>query len=373
MAGYLEDSGFEVFEAENGERGVELFHDRAPHIVLCDLRMPKLSGLEVLERLVASSPETPIIIVSGTGDISDAIRALKHGAWDYITKPIQDLGVLEHAINKALDQARLTRENREYREHLERTNARLEASLRKLEEDEWAARRIQFQLLPESPYTCEHYEFERLLKTSTYLSGDFVDYFRIDANYHGFYIADVSGHGVSSAFITVLLKSTMNYYLEQYRGSENNVVLDPSTVLKLLNGHIAAQDLGKYLTMFYGVLDERDNTLHYANGGQFPEPILTDGTEAQFIEAPALPVGLFEDAAYESRSLALPEAFCLVMFSDGVFEIMEQDSLHERKNALRSMVDSAATDVRALARALDLESRDVLIDDVTLLVVRKGD
>jgi sigma-B regulation protein RsbU (phosphoserine phosphatase) len=82
------------------------------------------------------------------GGMSDAIQALKLGAWDYVTKPIEDMAVLEHAINHALERARLRRENREHREHLEGVNEQLRQTVRQLQEDEAAARRIQFQLLP---------------------------------------------------------------------------------------------------------------------------------------------------------------------------------------------------------------------------------
>jgi len=81
--------------------------------------MPELDGYEVIRRVREEAPELPLIVISGTGHINDAVRALKLGAWDYITKPIEDMNVILHAIDKALERARLIRENREYREHLE--------------------------------------------------------------------------------------------------------------------------------------------------------------------------------------------------------------------------------------------------------------
>lgn len=116
---YLEDSGFSVLQAENGRQGLELFHREDPDLVLLDLRMPEVDGLEVLATITRESAETPVIVVSGMGTIGDAIKALKYGAWDYIAKPIHDMAVLEHAVNKALERANLLKENRQYREHLE--------------------------------------------------------------------------------------------------------------------------------------------------------------------------------------------------------------------------------------------------------------
>jgi len=116
---YLEDMDYEVIEAQNGREGLELFKSFKPDLVLCDLRMPEVDGLEVLSMIREQSPDTPIIVASGTGVIGDAIEAVRRGAWNYLLKPIQDLSTLQHAISQALERARLIRENRAYQERLE--------------------------------------------------------------------------------------------------------------------------------------------------------------------------------------------------------------------------------------------------------------
>jgi putative two-component system response regulator len=119
FAAFLEDHNYEALESENGEEGLEMFRKENPDIVLCDLKMPVLDGLGFLKEIAKESSETPIIMVSGTGDIDDVIEAIRLGAWDYITKPIYDMGVMELALNKAIERANLLKENRLYREHLE--------------------------------------------------------------------------------------------------------------------------------------------------------------------------------------------------------------------------------------------------------------
>ncbi len=116
---YLEDQDFVVHEAENGRRGLKLFEELKPDLVMVDLRMPEIDGLEVLKRIHADSPDTPLIVISGTGVLNDAIEALRCGAWDYILKPVQDLNVLLHAVNSNLERSRLIKENRRYQQHLE--------------------------------------------------------------------------------------------------------------------------------------------------------------------------------------------------------------------------------------------------------------
>ncbi|WP_428609543.1 EAL domain-containing protein [Sedimenticola sp.] len=116
---YLEDYGYRVIEADNGRAGIALFDSINPDLVLVDLRMPEVDGLQVLEYVVNKSPDTPIIVVSGTGVIDDVIEALHLGAWDYMLKPVQDLSVLLHAVKKTLERSYLTKENRAYQQHLE--------------------------------------------------------------------------------------------------------------------------------------------------------------------------------------------------------------------------------------------------------------
>jgi two-component sensor histidine kinase/CheY-like chemotaxis protein len=119
ITGYLEDLDYPILAAENGRKGIDLIKTRHPDLVLTDLRMPEVSGIEVLSYVKQNFPDMPVIIVSGANVFHDVVEALRLGAWNYLIKPIMDLSVLSHAVQTALEQARLIRENLEYREHLE--------------------------------------------------------------------------------------------------------------------------------------------------------------------------------------------------------------------------------------------------------------
>lgn len=374
FAFYLKRLGYTVFSAPDGRSGLELCRDIDPALVLCDLRMPGMDGLEVLAALTQDFPETPVIVVSGMGGFADAIQALKLGAWDYVTKPIEDFAILEHAVGKALERARLRAENQRYREHLELVNGQLERSLRKLQEDETAGRNIQFRLLPDEHVVFggdDGYECSRHLQTSAILSGDFVDYFDIDDDHFGFYMADVSGHGVSSAFITVLLKSYMGRYVERKRQQGDRTILDPAAVLAGLNRDILDGGHGKYLTMFYGVLNPRQARLDFANGGQFPFPILYDGETTRAIGGKSPPVGMFEGAEYRTQSLDIPDVFGISMFSDGILETLPQPGLSAKQDYLHALACGTGHDASALARTLKLDQGMPPPDDISVLSLRR--
>jgi diguanylate cyclase (GGDEF)-like protein len=119
MADYLSTKSFIILQAEDGKTGLNLFKDETPDLVLLDLRLPGMDGLEVLSHISKDAPEIPVIIVSGQGTVKDASAALKTGAWDYITKPIFDMQILDIAVHNVLERAKLLQEKNTYQKNLE--------------------------------------------------------------------------------------------------------------------------------------------------------------------------------------------------------------------------------------------------------------
>lgn len=368
---YLEDSGFELLEAGDGISGLDLFHRESPDVVLCDLRLPGMDGLDVLSAITEESPETPVIVVSGVGLVADAVQALKRGAWDFVMKPIQDMGVLESAIRRVLERAELRRQNREYREHLESLNRELRLALEQFRADAAAGKKMQFQLLPEDNSRFGEYVVTRRLYPSRYLSGDFVDYFPIDDRHFGFYIADVSGHGAASAFITVMLKTLMGQYRDALAQAGDQTIRHPEKTLQRLDGALRRQNIDKHLTLFFGVLDGHAHSLAWSSGSQFPYPILYDGHETHALNCRGRPVGLFDNATFHCRYLSLPQEFVLLLASDGILELLPQASLGEKYAALRSQLTSTQVTLNDVVKQIGLaEDRD-LPDDVALLMISR--
>jgi signal transduction histidine kinase len=114
----LSDLGYKVYTAENGQEALRIIQEINPPIVLTDIRMPVMDGIELLRRIKLQSPETEVIMVTGHGDMDLAIKSLKHEATDFIVKPIKD-EALEVALNRALERISLRRQLREYTENLE--------------------------------------------------------------------------------------------------------------------------------------------------------------------------------------------------------------------------------------------------------------
>lgn len=106
-----EDKSFQVFEAEDGEQGLEKIKETDFDLVICDIKMPKKDGLEVLELALNINPDLPFLMISGHGDIETAVDSIKKGAYDYISKP-PDLNRLLNSVRNALDRKSLLKQNR---------------------------------------------------------------------------------------------------------------------------------------------------------------------------------------------------------------------------------------------------------------------
>ncbi len=105
-----ENDTYEVFEAEDGLVGIEKIKKDDFDLVLCDIKMPKMDGVEVLEAVKKLKPETPMVMISGHGDLDTAVNTMRLGAFDYISKP-PDLNRLLNTVRIALDRKELVVEN----------------------------------------------------------------------------------------------------------------------------------------------------------------------------------------------------------------------------------------------------------------------
>jgi PAS domain S-box-containing protein len=141
LANYLEIKNFQVIQADNGFDGLSLYVSEKPDLVLVDIVMPEMTGLELTEKILEIDSDAVIIVISGTGCMMDPIKALKIGAWDFIFKPIEDFVLLDHVVSKAFDQAKMKKEKKDFEQLLkeqirQRTDALEKTNNRLLQEIE---------------------------------------------------------------------------------------------------------------------------------------------------------------------------------------------------------------------------------------------
>ncbi|MFT6470830.1 PP2C family protein-serine/threonine phosphatase [Neptuniibacter pectenicola] len=320
-----------VSTAYNCEYAKELLNEHDFSLVIAGLS--KTFTVDDIASLTELHSPKPILVLLPEADCDQVLLALRKGANDvFIQSEITDTNKeFSNSISKLLLLADLIEKKLHYRNELEK-------SLSELQIDQQAALQIQQNMLPDKELNVGGLLARYLLIPSLYLSGDFVDVVSIDADKTMFYLADVSGHGASSALVTVLLKNMTNRLVRNYNRSSSFDILSPVSTLYRINSELLDTGLGKHLSIFVGLFDNSDASLTYAVGGHHPMPILTDKTGTRFLEGRGMPVGLFPEPLFDERKLQLLDEFEITLFSDGILEMLTEESMSAKEQKLIDVV-----------------------------------
>jgi sigma-B regulation protein RsbU (phosphoserine phosphatase) len=369
LARYLEARGFYVTGYPDLAGARALFDDNIPDVIFADLSPEAIRDLA--NRLEEAETFTPIVACSSSESSADVVSALRAGAADFVLKPCNDdKGALDDVLGKLFDRVRVNRLNQLYRQELEEANRDLRDGIAELRADQRAGRKVQLRMLPEHEQVMSGLHVDHMIKPSLYLSGDFLDYFRISDDKVLVYIADVSGHGASSAFVTVLLKNLTNRLQRNLRRGSSEDILYPDRFLERINSELLDTGLGKHVTVFVGIISLSERKLNYAVGAHFPMPILSfEGGETAFLEGSGLPVGLFETPEWEVYEVPLNKPFHLTLFSDGILEVIREKGLDEKERTLLELVSGGRHTIASLSEALNLDQISELPDDIAIVSV----
>ncbi len=318
------------------------------------------SGLAVIPVLTHPSPE-------------DVAASFRRGAVDVLIEPFNqdDLSV---AVERAGGFKDLYQQNMDFRRQLERANRDLRENISILRMDQIAGRQVQQNMLPVTPLRHGDYEIAHRIIPSLYLSGDFVGYNILFDRYLLFYFADVSGHGASSAFVTVMLGFILRRILRRHLADNDFEALAraPEGFVEHINRQILAMGLDKHLTIFAGAIDMQRNMLRYTVGAQLPMPVFVDGNDARFLSGSGKPVGLFPDAVWEVQEIALPERFALVVASDGVLDCLPGATMGQKEERLLAAASRCGMQHELLCAELGFNDIKEAPDDVSVMTVTRG-
>jgi sigma-B regulation protein RsbU (phosphoserine phosphatase) len=393
---------YDFIEASDGEETLRKVAEEKPDIILLDLKMPKKSGLAVIRELRDSFDfrDVPVIVLTVVDNPEEKLKALELGASDFLVKPPSS-AELKARVNTQLQLHRISTIFKRYSEHLETVVSRKTRELRdftdRLEEmvDERvgfvkrqneelmislkAAQKIQRSFLPIAFPKVKGLAFRAVYRARDLVGGDVYNVFRIDEDTIGVFIADVSGHGIPSAMITIFMKQEVLYHSKQLHPEGGYSVTSPAELLKRVNKSFIENNIGEggyFVTAVYCTYSLKRGELKVAVAGHHALPMLKRAKgDTEVLRMEGFPIGWFEDIGdYAERDLLLDKGDALLFYTDGLFELCADGNpgwtLDELFRSITDLFKGGEMDreVRSMLAGRSGKN-EKLSDDLTLLLM----
>ncbi len=371
----LQSGDWRVHCVDGRDESLVAIPDFLPVLMLLDVQANEQAS-EIDENFAQRCRDSGLAVIVIFTDPSpeDIAVSFRRGAIDVLIEPF-DREELFRAIARAGDFKDLYQQNMGFRGQLERANRELQDSLNILRMDQMAGRQVQLSLLPPGPITKGEYKVSHHIVPSLFLSGDFVGYSVAFDRFILFYVADVSGHGASSAFVTIMLSYIIRQIIRRHisEGDPRVLLNAPEGLIEHVNRQIMALNLDKHLTVVAGSIDTERHLLRYVIGAQLPLPILITEDRVEFLPGKGKPVGLFEDAVWAVEEMQLPDNFTLAVVSDGLLDCVEGDSMISKEQAILAACGRVGLEGGhdALYRELGIDKIDKAPDDVSVMMVSR--
>ena len=369
----LQYLGRETAAAKNYESIASLCSDPLIQPVVISSENTPLDTDSQREQLQVMATKYLVIVALSEEGIDNVAEYFRLGVADVVF-PESSEDKIKNTLQRIDRRAESRLQKRLYRSELEKANLELQESLRLLKQDQMAGLEVQKSLMPESPLKFGDYEISHSITPSLYLSGDFVGYNFVLGRYLLFYFADVSGHGASSAFVTVLLRFMIGRVIRRHQLEKDYVSLAqaPEGLVEHINNQLLATGLGKHLTIVAGSLDTETSKLRYVVGAQQPSPILVTQGHAEYLPGKGKPAGIFEDASWVVEEMTLPEKFAFVLLSDGVFDLIPDKEIADKEQTLLSYLATSSDNIEKLKESLSVDTVEAPQDDISVLLLTRG-
>ena len=341
----LLSEGYLTFQASNGKEAIQLTKEISPDMILLDVMMPELDGFAVCQRL-KNDPATkiiPVIIITALDDRETRICGLEAGADDFLTKPVNPLELKARVRS-------LIRVKRYY-EQIEDMNQKLLANMIK-------AQQIQRSLMPKEFPQLEEVHFEAFYQAAEIVGGDYYNVYLVDEENICIYVADVTGHGLDAAMLTIFIKETINSYIRQSLAKGHN--LSPRRCLAELDEKFKAEDFPDdiFITIFLGFLNLKSKVFTYSSAGFVEFPYVFGPRGVWQLHCPgSLIISFGTSGGYEEKTLELQLGERILFYTDGLVEqqadsgeffgperlrkLLEKYQMVGNKNLLKAIISSA--------------------------------
>lgn len=308
----LLEEQYALATARSGQQCLEKIDQFKPDLVLLDILMPGMDGYETCRRIKSDSQSetTHIILISSKTSIESRLKGYEVGTDDYIVKPFDN----DELLAKIKVQIRL----RDVITNLASLHAQLSEELR-------LAAIVQQDFLPEKLPNSDKLRWATFFTPAECVSGDIYDVKRIDGQHVGFYVADVVGHGMPAALLSIFIKQAFAMYEDV---QNNRCVLSPAELMKNVNLRMSAQKFSgcQFVTCCYCLININTLQLTYCRAGH-PYPILIRPKEQpQHLEIEGSLLGIFGEAEYSQRTIQLQSGDKLLLYSDGAIPFISNSN-----------------------------------------------
>ena len=365
----LEKSGFEPIPVSSGTDAVAALSGEICAVVL-DIQMPGMSGLECLTHIKGTYPDLAPIMLTASDAVSDAVYAMKHGAFDYIVKPFhaqQITSLVERAAHSFEQTIRL----RQAEEELRRARQN---------EINVASRIQQSLLLGRPPEDFPGLEIVLMTVPSQDIDGDFYDFIRQDAETMDLVVADVMGKGIRAAFLGAALKSYFFRVMSETRlSASRRGMLEPEGIVDAVYSHMITPltELESFVTLFYSRFCPKARRLTYVDCGHVrPLHYHWQSGTVSLLQGENMPLGFPEKSSFRQFSLLFECGDVFLFYSDGLTETAAPDGeMFGEERLIAGLKANADKPAEKLIRALKAEisefsGSDAFSDDFTCVAVR---
>ena len=367
----------EVTETVDGAEALSEIEKGDHSIVITDWIMPNMDGIELV-RKIRSIPKGEyiyIIMMTSKTEKDDLVKGMETGADDFIAKPI-DMRELKVRLRAGERIVRLEQKLSLQNNELQAANAEMRMNME-------SAVKIQESLLPEELPETKGVGFAWRYRPFHDLAGDILNIFQLDDKHLGFYILDVSGHGVAAALLAVSLSRMLTPGLNRssllwrrQKSGDGYEISAPLYVAEQLNKQFQMNDKNQqFFTFAYGIFNTENSEFKYVSAGHPGLIVISNNKKPSCIDVGSFPIGFAETPAYEEQVIKLNPGDRLYFYSDGLIEnpnpegkLFDIDSILKSLQELKS--ESLEQSLEGLLLALEVWCEGArFADDVTLLAM----
>lgn len=297
-----------VDSAGDGKFALERLQAREYELIISDLHMQEIDGITVLKAAKEKNRHTEVLILTGHGSIPSAVEAMRLGAFDYLTKPLD--------IEEFRMKVRLALERREMRLQIESQRREIQRQQEMIQRDLNLAEQVQRSLVPAS-FSNDRIDIDVRYLPMIGVGGDFCDIFFDGKDTIYLTIVDVTGHGITAALLVNRISTELRRLVRERR--------QPSAILYQLNDFIidSFAGTGMFLTIFSSVINLKRGTLTHSASAH-PAAMLWRYNDGQIIclESQNAIIGYARTAEnnFEQETTVIRPADRLVLYTDGIIE-----------------------------------------------------